>query len=378
MDKIELVELVDSEFSKVLTYNDLVLCNLGYIIGAGIFVLIGKTLNIAGSSAWISVIISGLFIYLISNVYISVHNKYKQNNAEILSINNTLGENVGKFTVVITLIAITFISYVVILAFGDYLEAFTNGYISSYLACIIGLLSTVICNVYGINFTVKINIIITLSGILGLLIIIILGAIYIVKNFSEISKNLIIHKFDPLAILYGAFIFIFAYIGFEMIIRLNNESINGERDIPDAIHDSIWITIVLYTLLTIIMIAVFDSHMTMSNRPFVDLIMKLTTNQYIIKYIEYCGIALTWTSILFAITQTSRILRDFFVAEQFNYLAEINATTKTPVNCIFIITIVIILLLLKRMNLITGTVIANGCLILSMGIVYLSVKTVKN
>ena len=52
------------EYKKVLNLYDLILSNIGYIIGAGIFVLIGKTINIAGNTAWISVILSGLFISL--------------------------------------------------------------------------------------------------------------------------------------------------------------------------------------------------------------------------------------------------------------------------------------------------------------------------
>lgn len=369
---------VEAEFTRVLNYNDLVLSNLGYIIGAGIFVLIGKTLNIAGSSAWISVLLSGIVIYLVSNAYVKVHNEYKANNSEILAITDKFGKFTGNIAVWVTLIMLIFIAYVVILAFGDYLEAFSNFRISSSIACIIGLLTTVAFNIYGINMTVRLNNVITTSGLVGLGIIIVLGVVYMFNNARSVMANFknIKNSFNIADVLYGAFIFMFAYTGFEMIIRLNKESIDGDRDIPDAIHDSIWITIVVYTALCLIMIGVFDSHMTMSNRPFVDLIESLTTNKYIIKYIEYCGVALTWTTILFSITQLSRILREYAASEsipfQIPLLAEINETTKTPINCILIVTLVIIGLLMSKLNLMSAATVANAGLVLTILLVYFS------
>lgn len=368
------MSLIEAEFIRTLNYNDLVLSNLGYIIGAGIFVLIGKTLNIAGSSAWISVILSGIVIYMISNSYIKIHDKYKANNSEILAISNKFGDLIGKGSVFITLIVVIFIAYVVLLAFGDYLEAFSNFRISSQLACVIGLITTVAFNMYGINLTVSLNNIVTSSGLLGLGIIIVLGVIYMFNNARSVFTNFgdIRKSFNVANIIYGAFIFIFAYTGFEMIIRLNKESIDGERDIPEAMHDSIGITVIVYTALCLIMIGVFDSHMTMSNRPFVDLIEKLTSNSYIIKYIEYCGVALTWTTVLFSITQGSRILREYAASNELDTLAEINETTKTPIHSIIIVTLVIILLLLMKFKLMSGAIVANAGLVITMFLVYSS------
>jgi APA family basic amino acid/polyamine antiporter len=365
---------IEAEFTRVLNYNDLVLSNLGYIIGVGIFVLLGKTLNIAGSSAWISVLLSGIVIYLVSNAYVKVHNEYKANNSEILAITDKFGKFTGNIAVWVTLIMLIFIAYVAILAFGDYFEAFSNFRISSSIAGVLGLLSTVAFNIYGINMTVSINSVITTSSLVGLGIIIVLGVVYMFNNARSVIANFknIKNSFNIPDVIYGAFIFIFAYTGFEMIIRLNNESIDGDSDIPDAIHDSIWITIFIYMACCLIMIGVFDSHMTVSNRPFVDLIERLTTNKYIIKYIDYCGVALTWTTILFSITQASRILREYAASNEMNTLSEINRTTHTPINCIIVVTLALIGLLMMKFKFMSGAIVANAGLILIMILVYFS------
>jgi hypothetical protein len=120
------------------------------------------------------------------------------------------------------------------------------------------------------------------------------------------------------------------------------------------------------------MIGVFDSHMTMSNRPFVDLIEKLTKNTYIIKYIEYCGVALTWTTILFSITQASRILREYAASNEMNTLSKINGTTQTPINCIIVVTLALIGLLMMKFKLMSGAIVANAGLTITMFLVYAS------
>ena len=237
-----------AHYNKVLTKTDLILSNIGYIIGAGVFVLIGKTFKIAGTYAWLSVLISGLFIYFISKSFIKVHTKYLTNDAEYVAIKETYGATIYKFTIIITVIAHIAITYIVALGFGSYTNSITNNYISSITASIIGIVSCMLINIYGIEFTTNINNIITIFGVGGLCILIILGGLYIYKHgspsilipqlISHISVKNINKKsiINILNILYGAFIFIFAYFGFELIIRFNDETVNNVDDIPSALN----------------------------------------------------------------------------------------------------------------------------------------------
>lgn len=369
---------VNSDYSRILTYQDLVLANIGYLIGVGIFVLIGKTLNIAGSSAWISVILSGLFIYFISNSYIKAHDIYKTNDSEILAISNKFGASTGSIISVIILVVIILIAFLGALAFGSYTEALTNNFISAHSASLLGLVLAGGLNISGIKLTVEINKVATISGIIGLLIIIFLGLAYISKNFKSSLNNMRITEFKPWSILYGAFIFVFAYTGFELIIRLNKESVDAANDIPDAIQHSIIITIILYTIICIVMIAVFDSHMDITDRPFANLVEKLTSNKYIIKYIEFCGSILTWTTILFSITQSSRILREFIYSattsnNQLSFLSNINEYTGTPVASVLLIILSLLMLLSTNLNIINASIITNSGLVITMCLVFASV-----
>ena len=395
-------EYKSGEYKKVLNFYDLILSNIGYIIGAGIFVLLGKTINIAGNTAWISVILSGLFIYFISNSYIKVHLEYLSNDAEYLAIKEKYGSIISNIAIVITIISIIAIIYVVLLGFGSYCSSVFGNTINPFISSLIGLLFAVIINIYGIELTANINSFFTLSGIIGLCLLIILGIIYIFTNWHTTISNFVINDINIINILYGAFIFVFAYFGFELIIRLNAESENNEKDIPEAIKYSIWIAIIIYTLIALISIGVFGRHINkISNniKPLSILINKLTKNNLIIKYIELCGVGLTWNTILLSITYGSRLLTEFIKkisvisieetpAKETNAKAtnientmlentiyifkNINKYTNTPINSIILISFIVVLLLLMNIGIISSTIIANsGCVIIMM-LVYLS------
>ena len=407
-----------AHYNKVLTKTDLILSNIGYIIGAGVFVLIGKTFNIAGTYAWLSVLISGLFIYFISKSFIKVHTKYLTNDAEYVAIKETYGATIYKFTIIITVIAHIAITYIVALGFGSYTNSITNNYISSITASIIGIVSCMLINIYGIEFTTNINNIITIFGVGGLCILIILGGLYIYKHgspsilipqlISHISVKNINKKsiINILNILYGAFIFIFAYFGFELIIRFNDETVNNVDDIPSALNYSILISIILYTLIMVMIIGVYtmssngsvsvgSDSIGNSINPLSIFIKKLTSNNFIIKYVELCGVGLTWNTILLSIANCSRLLVSYTSSNSSNpsnpsnpkttdnffdvlglkinnYLKQINPYTQTPINSILFISCIVLLLILVKLNILTGTIVSNASLLLIMLLVYLS------
>lgn len=368
--------MTDAEYSKVLSYDELVFSNIGYIVGAGIFVLIGRTVGIAGSSAWISVLLAGLFILIVSDAYIKVHAEFHSNYPEIQAIGKYCSESVGYLSMVVLLIGIIFIIYVVALAFGEYMTAFTDGCISAEVSTVVGFLLAVAFNTGNVEMTSDVNKIITISGLVGLGLIIILGIGHIFKNHKTAINNLVIRSkdFSVINIFYGAFIFLFAYTGFDMIIRLDRESEDAEDDIPAAINTSIWIIIGLYLSITIITIALFGNGSSLKNstHPLVDVIKELTDNRWLIKFIEYCGIALTWTTVLLSITYASRLTKE--LADETNdlkFLGELDSSTHIPLNATLMITLIIILLLLGDIDILKGAVVANSCILTIMMLVYL-------
>ena len=57
-----------TKLSKELSFFDIYLFSVGYIIGAGIFVLIGQVSKYSKSLTWLPFIIAGVFALIISNI----------------------------------------------------------------------------------------------------------------------------------------------------------------------------------------------------------------------------------------------------------------------------------------------------------------------
>ena len=124
-------------------------------------------------------------------------------------------------------------------------------------------------------------------------------------------------------------------------------------------------------------------------------IKKLTSNNFIIKYVELCGVGLTWNTILLSIANCSRLLVSYTSSNSSNpsnpsnpkttdnffdvlglkinnYLKQINPYTQTPINSILFISCIVLLLILVKLNILTGTIVSNASLLLIMLLVYLS------
>ena len=132
-------------------------------------------------------------------------------------------------------------------------------------------------------------------------------------------------------------------------------------------------------------------------------IKKLTSNNFIIKYVELCGVGLTWNTILLSITNCSRLIVsytssnpnnpgnpsntinhnnpkttttdnvfDMLGLKISNYLKQIDPYTQTPIHSIIVISCIVLLLILVKLNILTGTIISNASLLLIMLLVYLS------
>ena len=90
-----------SDLSKVLTFTDIYLLSIGYIIGAGIFVLIGDVSKYAKSLSWLTFVIAGFFALIVSTTYIDVNTIYDTNHGDYTFVQNTLGEIPALITVLL-------------------------------------------------------------------------------------------------------------------------------------------------------------------------------------------------------------------------------------------------------------------------------------
>jgi APA family basic amino acid/polyamine antiporter len=217
------------------------------ILGAGIFALIGKAAALAGPSLWVSFLI-GAFISIFTGLsYAELSAMYPKAGAEFVYVKKAYGSEFWAFLIGWLLIfALSAGIAAVSLGFSGYfVELFKIKCIPQILisAILIVILSSI--NFYGIRESSRLNIFFTSMVIFGLLLIIIFG----------LSKPLNPSSYFQAPSLQGVFsaatLVFFAYLGFENIAQISEETKNPSKTVPLALLFSILITTVIYILVSI-------------------------------------------------------------------------------------------------------------------------------
>ena len=130
----------DTKLNRSLKFFDIYLISLGYIIGAGIFILIGSTTKYAGKYVWISFLIAGLMSILNGLTYCDLSTIFKKSGGEFDYISSTLGEKCAIFVSLLIILISVFTATTVSLALSNHISKFVkiNSQIYSYYPMLMG------------------------------------------------------------------------------------------------------------------------------------------------------------------------------------------------------------------------------------------------
>src|SRR3989338_7416823 len=184
---------------RVLGLFETTLSGIGIIFGAGIYVLVGKAAGIAGVNVWLSFLLAAIVAALTGLSYAELSSMYPKASAEYEYSKNAFGKRAGFLVGWLALIAVLF----------------------------------------------------TLVESAGLVVIVFIGLPYIGKmNLLDFSNFNFTAVFEA-----PAFIF-FAFIGFEEIVRMSEETKNPKKIIPTALIIAIIVSSVVYVLVALSSVAV--------------------------------------------------------------------------------------------------------------------------
>lgn len=218
------------------------------ILGAGIYSIIGQAAGKAGYSLWQGFILAGIAALLSALSYAELATMYPKAGGEYIYLRNAFSDQrwLAATTGIIMSFAGCASAATVALAFAGYLQYFLK---SPHLIVAVGLLTffTAI-NLIGIKQSSWVNAVFTSIEAFGLLLFIWLGwkspgfgsAVFILPNSATVSSAALI---------------IFAYFGFENIVNLAEETKSPEKTIPRAILLSLFISTLLYVLVSLAAVA---------------------------------------------------------------------------------------------------------------------------
>src|SRR3989344_2618474 len=224
---------------KELTLTDLVFYGIGVIFGAGVYVLIGQAAGIAGNTVWLSFAIASIVAAFTGLSYAELASMSPRDAAEYTYVKNAFKtKSIGFVAGWLTTSSVIIASAVVSLGFGKYVHSLTG--IDPIIASASLIIIFSVINYLGIRTSSRINIVLTLITVLGLLMIIAIGAPHwgSVDYFNSPS--------GIAGTIGAATLVFFAYLGFDEIVNVSEEAKSARKNVPKAILISIVISTIVY------------------------------------------------------------------------------------------------------------------------------------
>lgn len=263
------------ELKRSLNLPLLTLYGLGTTIGAGIYVLIGTVVGQAGMQAPFAFLLAGIVAAFTAFSFAELGTRYPRSAGEAVYINAAFG-SIRLSTLVGLVVATTsMISAAAILSGASgYVRLFVdlpNAWILVLVTVGLGLLAG-----WGITQSAVVAGIVTLMELAGLGAVVwfgVRGTPDILAHAPEILPPL---EFSPWnGIMIGAVLAFFAFIGFEDMVNLAEETVDVRRTLPWAITLTLVISSVLYFLVvSVAVLAVPVAELASSETPIALIIAK--------------------------------------------------------------------------------------------------------
>ncbi len=240
-----------SSLSKAIGPRLLLLFIIGDMLGTGIYVRVGAVAGEVGGAVWVSFLVAFILAGLTAFSYAELVTKYPGAAGAALYTNRAFRNPLFSFIVAFAVICSGLASAAAAArAFGgDYLAQFVS--LPALLVAMLFVIVLSIINFIGISESFKVNLVLTLIELSGLLIIILIGGIALFGGTAEPARPFEFSAGDagvPLAILTGASVAFYALIGFEDSVNVAEETENPSRTFPLALFAGIAITGVVYLL----------------------------------------------------------------------------------------------------------------------------------
>lgn len=252
---------------RVLNLPLLVFYGLGVTVGAGIFALIGEVVHLAGDQAPLAFLLAGMVAGATGFSYALLVVQYPRAAGEAVFVKMGLNAWAGRLVGLGVAVTAIVSSAVISIAFAGYLATLVN---LPHMLLVLGLLLTlaaVAC--WGVRQSVLFAAAITVLE-LGTLVMLALSGSPLLLDTAVWVKvsTLPVNALAWTGVLSASVIAFFAFIGFEDLVNMAEETVSPHTVMPKAIAWTLLITILLYVLIAAIAVALPQRQaLTNSNAP---------------------------------------------------------------------------------------------------------------
>lgn len=227
---------------------------LGDILGGGIYALVGEVGGEVGGAIWASFLVALLLAALTAGSYAELVTKYPRAGGAALYAKEAFGSPLAAFLVAFAVMAsgVTSASALARAFGGDYLAEFIAVPVAVAAVAFIAIVAVI--NSIGILISVRLNVVLTLVELGGLVLVVVIGVAALSSGEGEPGRAIEFKEGSApvLAILAGAALAFYALIGFEDSVNIAEETTRPERSYPVALFSGLAVAGAIYLVVTII------------------------------------------------------------------------------------------------------------------------------
>jgi APA family basic amino acid/polyamine antiporter len=227
---------------------------LGDILGGGIYALVGAVGAEVGGAIWASFLVALLLAALTAGSYAELVTKYPRAGGAALYAKEAFRSPLLAFLIAFAVMAsgVTSASALARAFGGDYLAEFIAVPVS--VAALAFIAAVAVVNFIGILISVRLNVVLTLVELGGLLLVVVIGVAALASGEGDPGRAIEFKRGTGpiLAILAGAALAFYALIGFEDSVNIAEETTRPERSYPIALFGGLAAAGAIYLVVTVI------------------------------------------------------------------------------------------------------------------------------
>lgn len=298
MDIAEQPESTD-RFVRVLGLSHVTASGIGVIIGAGIYILIGPATAEAGGLVWLSMILASGLCALTAFSYMELTSMFPSAGSEHEFARQVFPRWVSFVTGWGMALALIVASAAVSLGFARYTREFID--LNEHVISLSLLAFVCVISLSGMGSAKWLVIGLSIVQVSGLVAVAVVGAHH-VGDVSLTTGN------GTAGVLGGAAVIFFAYIGFDEVITLAEETKDPHRTVPRALMLALGVSTVLYVIVSVVAVSVLGADvLAASQHPLTD-VMREALGGVSVKVIAAVALATTANTTLLASTAASRMI----------------------------------------------------------------------
>ncbi|PRY00591.1 APC family permease [Allonocardiopsis opalescens] len=247
---------------RVIGPKLLLLFVIGDILGTTVYSLTGQVAGRVGGALWVPFLVAFVVAFLTAFSYLELVSKYPRAAGAALYVHKAFGVHFLTFMVAFAVMCsgITSASSAAQGFSGDYLEALAGPDVPSWAVAIGFLLLLAGINLRGISESVKVNVVLTLIEITGLVIVVVFGAIAIFGGSSNpelVADPGRLLEFNAesgpfFAVTSATALAFFAMVGFEDSVNMAEETKDPVRTFPRVLLLGLCVTAAIYLTIAVV------------------------------------------------------------------------------------------------------------------------------